>query len=79
MIYTVENTIGKKIKVYDNMGREIKYVTYYDTDTFEIEFMPSFLTSDGKVSTYSEIGEDGEPTVKRVRTVWFGSYARIEA
>lgn len=77
MIYTMENTIGKKIKVYDNMGREIRFVTYYDTVTFEMEFMPTFVTDDGTPRMYSEVTEDG-PRVKQVRTVWPGSYARIE-
>lgn len=70
----IENTKGLKVKVYDNMGRVISLVRYFDTETCEIEFF--VCNREGKI--LSEIAEDGSFQGKKIRTIWLGAYAEVD-
>jgi hypothetical protein len=78
MIFTVANTKDKEVKVFDSMGREIKYVNYYDTETCEISFFPLTVTETGKISVLSEQVDSGMSQLKEIRTVWPGSYIEVD-
>lgn len=77
MKFNVQNTENKNIKIYDNMGREIKFVSAYDTETCEITFMPTFVRGEGKFGAYTEITDDGNIETKKITTIWKGTYAEI--
>lgn len=77
MKYTVKNTKGKNVKVFDNIGRQIRGVISYNTKTFEITFMPTYVNPIGEKTFMSELDENGKGTIKKVTTIWRGSYAKI--
>lgn len=78
MLLTVENTKDQRAKIYDSVGREIKFVKSYNTETYEITFCPTHVNYDGRVTTFSEMLSDGSYTIKEVTTIWLGSYAVVD-
>lgn len=78
MKLTVENTVGKKVKIFDPMDKEIQLVRAYDTQTCEVTFIPVYMTSEGVATPFTEKTEDGNNVIKEVTTVWKGSYAVVD-
>lgn len=66
MIFTVENTKGKRVRVTDAKGHEINQVVRYDTQTREVDIL---VTCRSKLMSGSAIvvatDEDGRDGVAR--------------
>lgn len=76
MIYTVENTEHRNVKVFDRRGTPMHGVTYLDTYTGEIEM---YLMSEGKL-VMNSLSDDAsqylaEPV--KIKTVIRGTYVEI--
>jgi hypothetical protein len=69
--------LGKRTKVFDAIGRKIRMITSYDTDTKEATFIPSFVDEKGKERSIV-VKENGRNTVLKITKVLEGSYAEVD-
>lgn len=75
MKFTLKNTKGMKVKIFDNLGRELPKVFMFDTKTHKI----AFYVTDKNGNVMSEAYARGKKyRAKTVRTIWHGAYAVVE-
>lgn len=75
MIFDVDSTRGKKVRILDQMGREIPFVRSFNTETCEIEF---YIKGKDSNHMLTELDEDGDPQAKVIKTVWLGAKAEVD-
>lgn len=77
MKLTVKNTKGKKVEIFDTVGRKISGVCAFDTKTCKITF---FVLNGTRTNSpcLSELDSKGKSRTKKITTIWKGAYAIVD-
>lgn len=69
----------EKYEIFDCKGYRIPYVTFFDTETNEIELAVRVIPKEeGNISFLSELNEDGVPCECLIRFKLTGAYAKCK-
>ena len=74
MFFNIKNAAGKKVKVIDAMGREIKYVQSYDTATRNaVILVPNGTVNENGKPNFITTQKDGINTILKTKVTLRGS------